>query len=82
MEIDLDFDNFKEKTDSRFAQNSADWNHLYHLFCHEIGHGLQMGHDASTSSVMYSTIPQASRPQVDYEDYFLRARRFFMRDER
>ncbi|WP_207912312.1 hypothetical protein [Pseudobacteriovorax antillogorgiicola] len=77
MEIDFDLENFRSKMDSRYEKASGQWRHLYHLFCHEVGHGFQMGHDTSKDSVMYRSIPDNSRPQVDYDDYFRRARKFF-----
>jgi hypothetical protein len=79
MELSFDFQNFKSKAENRDRPSSSDWEHLYHLFCHEVGHGLQMGHEIDKSSVMYESIPDASRPNVDYPDYFRQALKFFER---
>ena len=73
----FDLENFKRKTRGRFDKGSVEWRHLYHLFCHEVGHGLQMDHDGNPRSVMYSKISQQSRDDLDYEDYFTKAREFF-----
>lgn len=77
LEIDFDLENFTEKAVKMDDPTSDEWRHLYHLFCHEIGHGFQMDHDDEITSVMYSSIPDDSRPNVDYETYFHRARSFF-----
>ncbi len=77
MEIDFDLENFTEKMKKIDAPGSGEWRHLYHLFCHEVGHGLQMDHEDSIHSVMYRSIPDNSRPHVDYESYFTKARLFF-----
>ena len=37
--------------------DSDNYQHLYHLFCHEVGHGLQMDHDEDQGSIMYKSIP-------------------------
>jgi hypothetical protein len=78
MDVVFDYENFRDKA-SNPDRTSGDWAHIYHLFCHEIGHGLQMGHDANVNSVMYETIPEESRPRVDYVAFFKRARSFFNR---
>lgn len=77
MEIDFDLGNFKSKMDSRDSKNDGAWKHLYHLFCHEVGHGLQMGHEKYKTSVMYKSIPDNSRDGVRYDSYFRNAREFF-----
>ena len=77
MEIDFDLENFKDKMNSRTDKKHGHWKHLYHLFCHEVGHGLQMGHEPSKTSVMFRSIPDKSRDVVDYKTYFAQARMFF-----
>lgn len=77
MELDFDLQNFESKMDSRDNKSDGDWRHLYHLFCHEVGHGLQMVHEANRLSVMYKSIPDQSRRGVDYAGYFENARNFF-----
>lgn len=77
MEIDFDYENFKSKSRQSYDRDSSDWAHLYHLFCHEIGHGLQMDHSSRRLSVMYPSIPEASLPNLDYSSFFDRARTFF-----
>lgn len=77
MEIDFDLENFRDKMGSRESKEGGDWNHLYHLFCHEVGHGLQMGHEGNIRSVMYKSIPDQSRIGVDYDRFFEKARDFF-----
>ena len=77
MELAFDLQNFRQKMSSRETRSGGDWNHLYHLFCHEVGHGLQMRHQNNIKSVMYRSIPDQSREGVDYDDYFDMARAFF-----
>lgn len=77
MELDFDLENFEQKQAGKQDRSSGDWKHLYHLFCHEVGHGLQMGHDEHKQSVMYPSIPEQSRNNLDYVSYFDRARAFF-----
>lgn len=80
MEIDFDFQNFRDKSLRSLHNNDEKaWAHLYHLYCHEIGHGLQMNHEDVKSSVMYPSIPEQSRPNVAYDKYFQNARKFFER---
>lgn len=81
MDLVFDFTNFQSKI-ANPDRTSGDWSHVYHLFCHEVGHGLQMTHDADINSVMYETIPEASRPSVDYVEFFKQARSFFEKSAR
>lgn len=74
MDIEFDRENIKKRVDSRFDHNSNDWAHLYHLFCHEVGHGMQMDHSEIQNSVMYKSIGEGSRPDVDYDKFFAAAR--------
>lgn len=77
MELEFDYDNFKEKSARIAEKNSGAWEHLYHLFSHEVGHGLHMDHEENKTSVMYMTIPEKSHPDVDYTSYFRRAQNAF-----
>ena len=77
MHMTFDLDNFKSKAQGRFQAFSTSWRHLYHLFCHEVGHGLQMDHHDHEDDVMFAKISQNSRPDLDYADYFERAKAFF-----
>ena len=77
MNLSFDYDNFKSKTDSINKRDSGDWKHLYHLFCHEVGHGLEMEHEGHRQSVMYNTIPDSSRDDLDFDSYFETAQLFF-----
>lgn len=53
----------------------ADWKMLYLLFCHEVGHGLQMGHqEQDNNDVMY---PRVGRnDSVRFDRYFDQVRLF------
>ena len=79
MEIDFDLENFQSKSDGRFDHQSPNWKHLYHLFCHEVGHGFQMLHSNERLDVMFPSIPEASLKDLQYDEYFERARAFFQR---
>lgn len=76
MDIEFDLENFAAKAAAVSDSSSDDAQHLYHLFCHEIGHGLQMEHSSESSNVMYPTIPDKPTRYVDYKSYFNRARSF------
>lgn len=77
MKLKFDLENFSKKMTSRDDKSSGPWRHLYHLFCHEVGHGLKLGHDENEiNSVMYPSIPENSRQNVDYNTYFNQARAF------
>ncbi len=76
MEIEFDQENFETKLAALENSGSDEAQHLYHLFCHEIGHGLQMEHSPEHANVMYPTIPDKPIRYVDYKAYFSRARSF------
>jgi hypothetical protein len=76
MDIEFDLENFLGKAESLDDFKNDEAQHLYHLFCHEIGHGLQMDHSPEYSNVMYPTIPDKPIRYVDYKAYFNRARSF------
>jgi hypothetical protein len=79
MQLDFDFDNFKVKSSDVIGGNvnSDNYQHLYHLFCHEVGHGLQMDHDDEQQSIMYKSIPDSYAFQPEYDYFFDEARLFF-----
>jgi hypothetical protein len=76
MDIEFDQENFEAKVAFLNDSSSEEAQHLYHLFCHEIGHGLQMDHSPENSNVMFPTIPDKPTRFVDYKAYFNRARSF------
>ncbi len=79
MQLDFDLDNFKIKSSDVINGNvnSDNYQHLYHLFCHEVGHGLQMDHDDEKQSIMYKSIPDSYAFQPEYDYFFDEARLFF-----
>ena len=79
MELDFDLDNFKVKSMDVIRGNldSDNYQHLYHLFCHEVGHGLQMDHDEDQGSIMYKSIPDNYAFEPEYDYFFDEARLFF-----
>ncbi|WP_141731265.1 matrixin family metalloprotease [Oligoflexus tunisiensis] len=79
MEIEFDLENFERKAAQIDDASSEEAQHLYHLFCHEIGHGLQMEHSRESSNIMYPTIPETSNRYIDYKAYFNRVRSFLSR---
>lgn len=70
MRLELDDEFVKTKINSLTETDQTD---MKKLFYHEVGHGLQMGHDPEISSVMYYDITGTK----DFESYFLRVREFF-----
>ncbi len=68
LKFDLDYFKFKVE--------SQDFNFLYRLFCHEVGHGIKFDHDPNPDSVMYYQIPN-DNSHVDNEGYFERALEYF-----
>jgi hypothetical protein len=76
MDIEFDQENFESKLASIDDAKSAEAQHLYHLFCHEIGHGLQMDHSKDSTSVMYPTIPDKPTRSINYRAYFSQAHSF------
>lgn len=72
MQLLFDYDHFRAKAkDYRRGQEVAA-DHLYHLFCHEIGHGVQMEHAESEHDIMYPTIPEEKRDDLDYDGFYRR----------
>lgn len=76
MEIEFDKENFANKAAAIDNAKSNEAQHLYHLFCHEVGHGLQMDHSQAYDSVMYPTIPDSPTRYINYPAYFTQARSF------
>jgi hypothetical protein len=80
MEIEFDLENFRTKAPYLDQATSDQALHLYHLFCHEIGHGLQLDHSDSIQSVMYKKIPDRPTRYIDYKSYFKEVRAFMSRN--
>ncbi len=77
MDISFDKDNFEAKQARVKDAESSEADHLYHLFCHEVGHGMQLNHkEDDPNDVMYPFIPEASKHQVEYDLYFTQIRTF------
>ncbi len=77
MDISFDKDNFVAKQQGVKNQESDEATHLYHLFCHEVGHGMQLEHvDQDDISVMYPYIPDTYRKKVKFDEYFEKIRSF------
>lgn len=70
MRLELDDEFVRTKISSLTESDQTD---MKKLFYHEVGHGLQMGHDPDISSVMYYDISGTK----DFESYFVRVREFF-----
>ena len=79
MNLEFDEENFLRKASSilQDRDDTDNYQHLYHLFCHEVGHGLQMDHDDERDSVMYKSIPDSYAFQPEYDFFFSEARLFF-----
>ena len=75
LEVAFDKENFDTKA-ALFDTNAESNQHLYHLFCHEIGHGMQMDHSDDKHSVMFPSIPEKANREIAFADYFTRARAF------
>ena len=73
MNIEFDQDFFITRMTK--AQTSPEWQELFVLFCHEVGHGLTMNHDEDPKSVMYKYIDGAAG--IKFDEYFSRAKAFF-----
>ncbi len=76
MDIIFDFGNFESKSAFIDDTNSDQYKHLFHLFAHEVGHGMQMDHATDLSSVMYPSIPEKQVRTIDYAQYFASIRNF------
>ncbi|WP_141734521.1 matrixin family metalloprotease [Oligoflexus tunisiensis] len=76
MELIFDLDNFLEKAAYIQDPESEGYQHLFHLFCHEVGHGMQMDHTHTEGSVMFPSISIHGSDAVDFDDYFRSVRAF------
>lgn len=72
MSLEFDVDYVK---DNIFSDSNSDRQAVYTLFCHEIGHGLQMSHTNDSGEVMYVSVEKGVA--VDYDKYFQNVRDFF-----
>ena len=73
MSLEFDYDFFVQRMSG--AQTSPQWQELFVLFSHEVGHGLTMSHDEDKKSVMYKYVDGADG--VKFDEYFARVRAFF-----
>lgn len=70
MRLELDDEWFRARMNSEDPDSQLD---LMKLFFHEVGHGLQMGHDPVQSAVMFRDISGSK----DFNGFFRRVRDFF-----
>ena len=73
MAIEFDYAFFSQRMTQ--ATTSPQWQELFVLFCHEVGHGLTMNHEEDNKSVMYKYVDGADG--VKFDEYFARVRAFF-----
>lgn len=77
MDLIFDMDNFLSKSAYIQDPDSDGYKHLFHLFAHEVGHGMQMDHvHDDEESVMYPSIAEKGSRPVDYSAYFQSIREF------
>lgn len=76
MEVEFDRENFLSRADFVNDPRTNEFQHLYHLFCHEIGHGMQLDHNSDINNVMYKSIPDTTTRVIDYDGYFRSIRAF------
>lgn len=72
MELEFDVGFFEERLS--LPSSDPEWHRLYLLFCHEVGHGLQMIHADDEDDVMYPVIKSAEH--VRFDAYFSSVRAF------
>jgi hypothetical protein len=70
MDVIFDLENFQKKAAYIQDPDSDQYKHLFHLFCHEVGHGMQMDHVHDEESVMFPSIAEKGARPVDYPEYF------------
>jgi len=70
MALEFDAENFAGKMEGLTDKTSDEYKHLYHLFCHEVGHGMQLDHSNDKTNVMYKSIPDRYTRAVDFNGYF------------
>ena len=81
MEITLDKVNFEAKQPFVRRIDTDEANHLYLLFCHEVGHGMVLDHDEENSlSVMYPYIKNHYDEEVDFKEYFKKIKIFLSKN--
>ncbi|HYX37803.1 MAG TPA: matrixin family metalloprotease [Oligoflexus sp.] len=76
MDVIFDLDNFASKAAYIQDPDSDGYKHLFHLFCHEVGHGMQMDHHHDEDSVMFPSISEKGARPVNYDNYFQNVREF------
>jgi hypothetical protein len=76
MDLIFDLDNFMSKAAYIQDPDSDAYKHLFHLFAHEVGHGMQMDHTSDHDSVMFPSIADKGSRSVDYSAYFQNIREF------
>ena len=70
MALEFDAANFEGKLAGMADKNSDAYKHLYHLFCHEVGHGMELNHSDDRSNVMYKSIPERYTSAINFDAYF------------
>lgn len=70
MNLEFDLANFAGKLKGLSDKTSNEYKHLYHLFCHEVGHGMQLDHSENTNNVMYKSIPSKYTRTIDFVGFF------------
>ncbi|MBC7659666.1 MAG: hypothetical protein H7249_08150 [Chitinophagaceae bacterium] len=76
MALEFDSANFEGKLAGMKNKKSDAYKHLYHLFCHEVGHGMELNHSADMSNVMYKSIPDHYTRTIDFASYFAYVRSY------
>lgn len=76
MDLTFDLDNFARKAAYVQDPESDAYKHLFHLFAHEVGHGMQVSHVTDEKSVMFPSIAEKGSRPVDYSSYFQTIREF------
>ncbi|MFY7930748.1 MAG: matrixin family metalloprotease [Oligoflexus sp.] len=76
MELAFDETNFRSKAPYIADADSPEAQHLYHLFCHEVGHGMQLDHTDERQNVMFPSIPDRPNREIDFDKFFVQVRRF------
>lgn len=73
MELEFDEKFFKERAGK--SESDLQWQRLYVLFLHEVGHGLQMSHIEDERNVMNPNIVE-DPSYIRFDEYFHRVRSF------
>lgn len=73
--MELEFDETIFQQYSGKPVSDPDWKMLYLLFCHEVGHGLEMGHEEHDGNdVMYPRV--GHNDNVRFDRYFQQVRAY------